>query len=64
MTAEDRYVWAGEILRRFQVCQATLWRWKKEGKFPQPDIHIGKRQAWKLSTIAAFEASRRPAQVQ
>ena len=64
MVTEDPYLWCTDILRRFRITDGTLWRWKKEGKFPQPDLRIGKRQAWRASTIATFEASRQVVSVQ
>ena len=38
----------------FQVSSATIYRWTKEGKFPQP-IHLGANMVrWKASDIEAW----------
>jgi predicted DNA-binding transcriptional regulator AlpA len=40
------------------VSAATVWRWVKEGKFPEP-VRIGSRiTAWKAADVQAWLAKR------
>ena len=45
----DRYIAQAEILRTFRIGRATLWRWRRDGRFPRPIRRIGR-------------AARRPAE--
>lgn len=35
-----------------KVHRATIRRWIKEGRFPQPSIKIGRSMRWSLSALA------------
>jgi predicted DNA-binding transcriptional regulator AlpA len=43
-----------ELEQRLGVHRATIWRWCRDGKFPQPHF-VGERRRWFLSEVEAFE---------
>lgn len=42
---------------RVGASRSTIWRWCKSGSFPMPH-YIGRRRAWWLHEIEAWEADR------
>ena len=53
-TADPRY-------SRAQVCAymggldlTTLDKWVSAGKFPKPDLYLGRHPRWRLSTVNAY----------
>ena len=57
-TAEPRYLGAAEVKRRLSVSDCSLWRWIREGKFPQPS-YFGSRRRWLEADIVSWELERR-----
>lgn len=49
------YLRAGDIVRRFGVCRATLWKWRRQGLFPEP-VSLGPNVcAWPAEVIQDWE---------
>jgi prophage regulatory protein len=46
------------VMARYCVSQTTLWRWRKNGEFPQPMILPGGVHRWRLADLKAWEAER------
>ena len=42
---------AAEICDRFGIARRTLQTWRQIGKFPSPDLAIGKTIRWRRSTV-------------
>lgn len=48
----------GKTPGRIPASPNTIWRWVREGKFPNP-VHLGANvTAWRLSDIERWEATR------
>ena len=43
-----------EVARFLSVCRRTIERERSAGRFPKPDLHIGKRPLWTRETIRSF----------
>jgi predicted DNA-binding transcriptional regulator AlpA len=43
-----------EVARVLSVCRRTIERERSAGRFPKPDLHIGKRPLWMRETIRSF----------
>ena len=43
-----------EVARVLSVCRRTIERERSAGRFPKPDLHIGKRPLWTRETIRSF----------
>jgi predicted DNA-binding transcriptional regulator AlpA len=53
----NRWVRAPEIQAHFGLTQggsATLWRWVKQGKLPQPH-YLNRQRVWRAAEVAAAE---------
>ncbi len=48
------YIRVAEIAKLIQVSQATIWRWKRIGHFPQPVKLGAKVTAWKAQDVQAW----------
>ena len=59
--APDRILREPEVLALVgNVDRTTLWRWERQGRFPQR-VHLGERAiGWLASDIARWIDSRRP----
>ena len=44
-------VTSADICTHFQVTKRTLQKWRKEGKFPEPDLVIGTTVRWLVTTV-------------
>ncbi|HDX8361654.1 helix-turn-helix transcriptional regulator [Aeromonas veronii] len=42
-----------QICEMLQVCRATLWAWRKGGKFPAP-VKMGSLNRWRVSDVEGF----------
>jgi len=52
------YLTVKQISSRYSVSVPTVWRWTREGKFPQP-VKLGENcTRWKLEDIEAWEAKQ------
>ena len=51
----DTYLTRKEVLQRFLIGNTTLYRWIKDGQFPQP-VRFGPRCIrWKLEQLENWE---------
>ena len=49
-----------DITQMFSIKKYTLWRWIREGKFPQPSIYISTHRCyWDLDDIKKFLDSKK-----
>ena len=63
MTAEipsiielERYLTADEVATWYGVkSKVTLWRWRKEGRLPNPDLMRGRLQRWKVRSLIEWD---------
>ncbi len=47
-----------ELAQRYRVNRATVWRWTRTGRFPQP-VKVGPGSTrWRGADVLAFEAER------
>jgi prophage regulatory protein len=52
--SKEYYYLRQDLESLFQISRATIYRWVKEGSFPQP-IHLGANMVrWKVSDIEAW----------
>lgn len=40
-----------EVAAELQICRTTLWRWIKEGKFPQPRAYGPNTMGWPEAVV-------------
>ena len=52
---EPRVLWQSDLSKRYNVNPSTVWRWSNGGQLPPPDIRIGCRKGWFVSTIESYE---------
>lgn len=50
-----------QLASRFSVHEATIWRWSREGRFPQPVKLAGNLTRWSLSDVEGWEQAQREA---
>ena len=56
--SKEYYYLRQDLESLFQISRATIYRWVKEGSFPQP-IHLGANMVrWKVSDIEAWVIAR------
>ena len=56
--SKEYYYLRQDLESLFQISRATIYRWVKEGSFPQP-IHLGANMVrWKVSDIEAWVIDR------
>ncbi|APX94305.1 hypothetical protein BWR19_15940 [Halomonas sp. 1513] len=52
------FMTATQVAKRESVSVPTIWRWAREGKFPQP-VKLGDNcTRWRLADLLAWEAGR------
>jgi len=51
---DELYLSASQVAKRFGVSKDTIWRWKREGKFPK-GVKIGGSTRWRLSDLLEHE---------
>jgi predicted DNA-binding transcriptional regulator AlpA len=44
-------VWPPGLREMLGISEPTLWRWRRAGKIPAPDVRIGDREGWRRATI-------------
>lgn len=56
--SKEKHLRSQEIVERLGIGRSTLFRWVKEGSFPQP-IRAGRRfTRWRLSDVERWEEAR------
>lgn len=54
-SSENSYFSVQSVARRYEVSVNTIWRWARDGVFPQP-VNLGLRcTRWRLSDLEAWE---------
>ena len=46
-----------EVARVLSVCRRTVERERSAGRFPKPDLHIGKRPLWTKESLQRWIAN-------
>jgi predicted DNA-binding transcriptional regulator AlpA len=46
-----------QILERYPIGRQTLWRWRKDQKFPKPISPKNCRPFWRIEDIEEYERS-------
>ncbi|MFI5458037.1 MAG: helix-turn-helix transcriptional regulator [Isosphaerales bacterium] len=46
-----------EVARVLSVCRRTIERERSAGRFPKPDLHIGKRPLWTKESLLRWIAN-------
>ena len=54
-----KYIREGDVTARLQCHRSTLWRWVKEGRFPEPRDMGGGVKWWHVDDLEAWEAELR-----
>jgi prophage regulatory protein len=57
ISSQTLYIPVDQVAARFSVSTDTIWRWCRKGIFPKPYHPGGKTARWKVSEIAAYEAT-------
>lgn len=57
-THHNTYASDRQLAERYEVSRATIWRWTKEKKFPQPVKLSPGCTRWKLSDLQAWEGAK------
>ena len=57
--AEETFLTADQIMQRYRIARATVWRWVRENfDFPEPVKLSSGTSRWRLSDLVAFDRSR------
>lgn len=56
--SHEHYQTVKQIAKRYGNHAATIWRWVKNGQFPQPVKLSPGCTRWRLSDVQAWEASK------
>jgi len=52
-----KYLGDTSLAARYSVSRSTIWRWVREGQFPQP-IKLGGSTRWAEVAVLAWEAEQ------
>jgi prophage regulatory protein len=47
-----------EVVERYGVTRQTIWRWRREGIFPEPLALSSKVHRWRVRDLEAWEAGQ------
>ncbi|WP_372614264.1 helix-turn-helix transcriptional regulator [Halomonas sp.] len=50
-----------QLANRYGAHEATIWRWVREGRFPQPVKLAGNLTRWSLADVESWEQAQREA---
>lgn len=54
----ERIYFANDLYReRYRIARETFWRWRKEGRFPPPDVNVAGRPGWRAETVRKYETA-------
>lgn len=59
MSDENRLLCVEECSNLLGISRATVWRWVRDGRLPQP-ISMGRLRRWRKSDITSFINGRGP----
>jgi len=48
-----------QLANRYGTHEATIWRWSREGRFPQPVRLAGNLTRWSLHDVESWEQAQR-----
>lgn len=52
----ERYLTPDEVAEWYGVkSKVTLWRWRKEGRLPSPDLNRGNLKRWKVRSLIEWD---------
>lgn len=57
--AQRAWLSVKHLADRYGAHEATIWRWSREGRFPQPVRLAGNLTRWSLSDVESWESSQR-----
>lgn len=53
----ERFLTTAEVAAYYGLkSRVTVWRWKKEGRLPKPDIERGNMRRWKVRSLIEWDA--------
>ena len=55
-TPVKQFLTVRQLASRYSVNTSTIWRWSRDGEFPQPVQFSNKCTRWRLSEVEAHEA--------
>ena len=58
MNTTPQYLTDKDTAARYTVSRGTIWRWIREGNFPQPVRFGAASTRWRLADLEAWEAER------
>lgn len=47
-----------EVARRYDISRPTIWRWVKQGQFPQPTKLSCGASRWRVADLEQWESSK------
>lgn len=53
----ERVLFPPDLAKRYGKARETIWRWRRAGKLPEPDVFIAGHAGWRESTILAAETA-------
>ncbi|QOR40104.1 AlpA family phage regulatory protein [Billgrantia diversa] len=59
--ASDAWLSVKQLSDRYSAHEATIWRWAREGRFPQPVKLAGNLTRWSLNDVEGWEQTQRGA---
>jgi len=59
MKTTPQYLTDKDTANRYTVSRGTIWRWIREGDFPQPVKFGASSTRWHLAELEAWEAKKR-----
>lgn len=52
---EAKFLTADDVAKRYDVDRSTIYRWKKEGRFPKAVMFSGGTTRWRLKDLEEWE---------
>ena len=49
------YLTQKDVENRYKVSRTTLWRWTKDGRFPEPRYFFGQKR-WSIEELEDWES--------
>ena len=52
----ERFLNAGEVAYYYGLkSRVSVWRWRKEGRIPKPDLERGNMKRWKVRSLIEWD---------
>ena len=55
MNETTAILWRRDLMARYRVSRPTIFRWEARGQLPKPDVVLGDKTGWYVSTILEAE---------